>query len=148
MILRAMTVLLFAACGPTVARAQEAPMTPQAYDALFAVVNNAGRWGKDDALGTPNHVTTELRVAAAREICTGTSVSLSRVLEPGRGSRRRAASWWPRTGWPSLREGDCRRQSRRPACHRCAAPGVGSRASVAVRCMRRPGRMRTLCVRR
>ena len=58
-------------------------MTPQAYDTLFAAVNNKGRWGEDDALGTLNHITAEGRVAAAREIRTGTSVSLSRTLEAG-----------------------------------------------------------------
>jgi kynurenine formamidase len=78
---RAMTVLLATLCATTPAIAQE--MTPQAYDALFAVVNNAGRWGPADAIGTLNHVTPEARVAAAREIRTGVSVSLSRTLEGG-----------------------------------------------------------------
>jgi kynurenine formamidase len=82
--LRAMPFLLLAAWAASVAAAQEAPMTPQAYDALFAAVNNAGRWGNADALGTLNHVTAEGRLAAAREIRTGISVSLSRTLEPGR----------------------------------------------------------------
>ena len=73
-------VFLTTLCLAT-SRAQE--MTPQAYDALFSAVNNAGRWGADDALGTLNHVTPEARVAAAREIRTGVTVSLSRTLEGG-----------------------------------------------------------------
>jgi kynurenine formamidase len=58
-------------------------MTPQAYDTLFAAVNNKGRWGENDALGTLNTVTAATRLTAAREIRTGVSVSLSRPLEPG-----------------------------------------------------------------
>lgn len=58
-------------------------MTAQQYDALFAAVNNAGRWGADDARGTLNHITPALRVTAAREVRTGRTVSLSRLLEPG-----------------------------------------------------------------
>jgi kynurenine formamidase len=77
----AITCLLTILCATTTATAQD--MTPQAYDALFAAVNNAGRWGADDALGTLNHVTPEARVAAAREIRTGITVSLSRTLEAG-----------------------------------------------------------------
>jgi len=65
------------------AAAQDASMPRQAYDALFAEVNNASRWGQDDALGTLNHMTAETRLAAAREVRTGETVSLSRLLEPG-----------------------------------------------------------------
>lgn len=79
---RSISVLVLASVH-SVLMAQEPAMTPQAYDALFAAVSNAGRWGKDDALGTLNHITAEGRVAAAREIRTGTSVSLSRTLEAG-----------------------------------------------------------------
>jgi kynurenine formamidase len=58
-------------------------MTAAEYDELFASVNNAGRWGQDDARGTLNHMTAETRLAAAREIRTGSTVSLSRTLQPG-----------------------------------------------------------------
>src|SRR5512145_2294908 len=80
---RAIPVLLLAGSIHSVLAAQEPPMTPQAYDALFGSVNNKGRWGDDDALGTLNHVTAATRLAAAREIRIGVSVSLSRTLEPG-----------------------------------------------------------------
>lgn len=66
------------------AAAQQPPgMTAEQYDALFAAVNNAGRWGADDARGTLNHITAETRLAAARGVRTGRTVSLSRQLEPG-----------------------------------------------------------------
>ena len=78
---------LFALCCVVltagVADAQPQPMTPQQYDALFQSVNNAGRWGKEDARGTLNHSTAEMRVAGAREVRTGEVVSLSRLLEAG-----------------------------------------------------------------
>lgn len=40
-------------------------------------LSNWGRWGLDDRLGTLNHVTDDVRVAAAREVSTGRSVSLA-----------------------------------------------------------------------
>jgi kynurenine formamidase len=83
MTLRFAMPLLFVVCAAGSAAAQDALMTPQAYDALFAAVNNKGRWGENDALGTLNTVTAATRLAAAREIRTGVSVSLSRPLEPG-----------------------------------------------------------------
>lgn len=60
-----------------------AGMTAAQYDALYGAVDNAGRWGADDALGTLNHITEATRVTAAREVRTGRTVSLSRQLEPG-----------------------------------------------------------------
>ena len=47
---RSISVLVLASVH-SVLMAQEPAMTPQAYDALFTAVSNAGRWGKDDALG-------------------------------------------------------------------------------------------------
>jgi kynurenine formamidase len=76
-------VLLMSAAGARVAGAQDASMTPQAYDALFTSVSNAGRWGADDTLGTLNLMTPEARVAAAREVKSGITVSLSRRLMAG-----------------------------------------------------------------
>ena len=80
---RAIPVLLLAASVNSVLMAQEPAMTPQAYETLFAAVNNKGRWGEGDVLGTLNNITAETRLAAAREIRTAVSVSLSRTLEPG-----------------------------------------------------------------
>lgn len=76
----------------TWAAAQTAPkkssgsgaMSLAEYEALFERVNNAGRWGKDDALGTLNHITPEKRVAASREVRSGSTVSLARPVAPGK----------------------------------------------------------------
>lgn len=79
-------LVLLAGCAlATVGVGAQAPaeMTAQQYDALFAAVSNTGRWGADDVRGTLNHITAETRVAAAREVRTGRTVSLARQLEAG-----------------------------------------------------------------
>lgn len=50
-------------------------------DALFDEVNNAGRWGKDDELGTLNFITPEKRIAAAGLIREGKAMSIGRDLD-------------------------------------------------------------------
>ena len=40
-----------------------------------AEVSNWGRWGDDDELGTLNHITDDVRLAAARAVRHGRSVS-------------------------------------------------------------------------
>jgi len=50
-------------------------------DALFDEVNNAGRWGDDDELGTLNYITPESRIAAAALVCEGRAMSLGRDLD-------------------------------------------------------------------
>lgn len=47
---------------------------------LFASVNNAGRWGSDDQLGTLNYINDEKRKTAAGLVKTGRSVSLAHPL--------------------------------------------------------------------
>ena len=42
-----------------------------ALDALFDELNNAGRWGRDDELGTLNYITDAKRIAAASLVRTG-----------------------------------------------------------------------------
>ena len=51
-----------------------------ALDALFDELNNAGRWGKDDELGTLNYITDAKRIAAASLVRTGRALSLARDL--------------------------------------------------------------------
>ncbi|MEV4805627.1 cyclase family protein [Nonomuraea sp. NPDC049421] len=41
----------------------------------FDTLSNWGRWGEDDQLGTLNHITDEVRLAAARAVRHGRSVS-------------------------------------------------------------------------
>jgi kynurenine formamidase len=49
-------------------------------DALFEELDNAGRWGKDDELGTLNYITNAKRLAAASLVRTGQALSLARDL--------------------------------------------------------------------
>jgi len=50
----------------------------------FEALSNWGRWGDDDELGTLNHVTDEVRLAAARAVRHGRSVSCAWDVEvPG-----------------------------------------------------------------
>jgi kynurenine formamidase len=50
-------------------------------DALFDEVDNAGRWGEDDELGTLNLITEAKRVAAAGLVRSGRALSLARDLD-------------------------------------------------------------------
>jgi kynurenine formamidase len=49
-------------------------------DRLFDDLDNAGRWGKDDDLGTLNYITNEKRLSAAKLVRTGRPLSLARDL--------------------------------------------------------------------
>lgn len=67
-------------------------LTPRSWTddeliALYARVNNAGRWGPDDELGTLNHITPEKRAAAAALVRVGRTVSLALPLAPGAGAK-------------------------------------------------------------
>ncbi len=46
----------------------------------FTTLSNWGRWGEDDELGTLNHITDEARLAAARAVRHGRSVSCAREV--------------------------------------------------------------------
>jgi len=50
-------------------------------DALFDEVNNAGRWGDDDELGTLNFITPEKRISAAALVKEGRAMSIGRDLD-------------------------------------------------------------------
>ncbi len=47
------------------------------FDRWMIEISNWGRWGKDDELGTLNLITPEKRIAAAKLVIQGISVSLS-----------------------------------------------------------------------
>ena len=55
-------------------------MTAAEFDKLFKQINNWGRWGKDDALGTMNLITDAKRKQAASLVKSGISVSLEHDL--------------------------------------------------------------------
>lgn len=50
-------------------------------DELIARVNNWGRWGKDDQLGTLNYITPERIAAAAKSVQTGRLIELGVPLD-------------------------------------------------------------------
>lgn len=50
-------------------------------DALFDEVNNAGRWGDEDELGTLNYITPEKRITAAALVREGRAMSIGRDLD-------------------------------------------------------------------
>lgn len=50
-------------------------------DVLFNEVNNAGRWGGDDELGTLNYITNNKRISAARLVQDGRALSIARNLD-------------------------------------------------------------------
>ena len=70
-----------------------------ALDALFDELNNAGRWGKDDELGTLNYITDAKRIAAASLVRTGRA----RTTSPGaaNGTKVTRPSWAPPTCRPT-----------------------------------------------
>ena len=52
----------------------------EVLDRIFDEVNNAGRWGPDDALGTLNFISPRVRVAAATLVRSGVAVSISQEM--------------------------------------------------------------------
>jgi kynurenine formamidase len=54
--------------------------TDEELAALARRLDNSGRWGVDDELGTLNYITPQKRVAAAALVRSGTTVSLARPL--------------------------------------------------------------------
>lgn len=55
----------------------------ESFDQLAARINNWGRWGADDELGTVNLITPQMVASAAQSVRTGDVVSLSRVVSLG-----------------------------------------------------------------
>ena len=58
----------------------DAVPTMMELDSLYRELKNWGRWGPDDQRGTLNHLTNERRVAAARLVVTGETISLAHDL--------------------------------------------------------------------
>ena len=55
-------------------------LTKADVEAMMESLSNWGRWGKDDQLGTLNLITPEKRVAAARLVTDGVTISMARDL--------------------------------------------------------------------
>ena len=54
----------------------------QEVNRYMETLSNWGRWGPNDELGTMNYVTPEKRIAAAKLVRKGITVSCSRMLYP------------------------------------------------------------------
>ena len=59
---------------------EDSPITGATIDAWAGELSNAGRWGKDDQLGTLNLITPAVRVAAAKLVTEGMSISMAHPL--------------------------------------------------------------------
>ncbi len=67
----------FAAAVAVHAQEPRAPRNIAEFDAMFQEINNWGRWGADDELGTMNLITPEKTIEAAALVQSGITVSLS-----------------------------------------------------------------------
>jgi kynurenine formamidase len=97
---------------------------PDAAEAVSYVerLSNWGRWGADDQLGTLNLLKEEHRVAAARLVTTGRTVSCARTLVTAFGDPASAAQmYWVVTG-----EGVCHEHEAIPPTRFGAAGKVAS----------------------
>lgn len=56
-------------------------MADEIVDELIRKVSNWGRWGPDDEIGTLNHITPEVRAAAAALVTEGRPISLALPLD-------------------------------------------------------------------
>ena len=70
---------------------QPSALTAQTIDTWATELSNAGRWGEDDQLGTLNLITPAVRVAAAKLVTEGVSVSMAHPLL----TARSADNWTP-----------------------------------------------------
>lgn len=76
-------VLVSTSLSPVEAQdaAKKHKMTEKDVDRLVKELSNWGRWGKDDQLGALNLITPNKRLAAAKLVSKGISVSLARNVE-------------------------------------------------------------------
>ena len=61
---------------------------PEKFAAIAAKVNNWGRWGPDDQLGTLNFLTDEVRKRAARAVTTGKAFPLGLAMSEAEGVQK------------------------------------------------------------
>ena len=59
----------------------------------FNTLSNWGRWGDDDELGTLNHITDDVRLAAARAVRHGRSVSCAWEVDAAPRRMRSILRW-------------------------------------------------------
>ena len=77
-------VVVVAACAVlashTALAEEQVALTAQTIDTWASELSNAGRWGDDDQLGTLNLISPAKRVAAAKLVTEGVSVSMAHPL--------------------------------------------------------------------
>ena len=73
----ALAVFIALACAPAETQGPRTPRNFEEFDAMFQALNNWGRWGADDELGTMNLVTAEKTREAAALVRSGITVSLA-----------------------------------------------------------------------
>jgi kynurenine formamidase len=61
---------------------------PEKFATIAAKVNNWGRWGPDDQLGTLNFITDEVRKRAARAVTTGKTFPLGLAMSEAEGVQK------------------------------------------------------------
>jgi len=74
------SLFLFSARGQDTKFPGPTKMSAAEYDQLFKKINNWGRWGKDDTLGTINLITEAKRKQAASLVKLGITVSIAHDL--------------------------------------------------------------------
>ncbi|HSJ05640.1 MAG TPA: cyclase family protein [Longimicrobiales bacterium] len=79
----AILVAILATADGAAAQSDRGALSRDAFDALVHRVDNAGRWGAGDQSGTLNHITPEVRRAAAAEVRAGLTISLGREFVAG-----------------------------------------------------------------
>ena len=73
-----LVVIVLVSSGVAIwAQESRAPRDVDEFDAMFQEINNWGRWGRDDELGTMNLVTAEKSREAAALVQKGITVSLA-----------------------------------------------------------------------
>jgi len=74
--MKTVATLWFVAISSLTAHAAE-PLPASVVDGWMETLSNWGRWGKDDELGTLNLITPATRIAAAKLVIEGRSVSMA-----------------------------------------------------------------------
>lgn len=79
----ALVFILFARGADAQSAGAVPPIPRDTFDHWFSQVSNAGRWGRDDSIGTLNLITPAIRLTAFRGVRHGITVSLARPLAIG-----------------------------------------------------------------
>lgn len=70
-------LVVIVACGSVESQEPRTPRNLEEFDAMFQDLNNWGRWGADDELGTMNLITADKTREAAQLVQRGITVSLA-----------------------------------------------------------------------